>query len=175
MPFEDIAFADAVIAGVVLISAIFGMMRGLVKEVLSLIIWVSAAFLAMTFGPALAALTDLALNTRLRNVIGFVAVFVLVLVAGAFVQRFLQGLIHSTGLSGTDRTLGLAFGALRGAAVVLVALMLLRPFAAERLWWSESMLAPPLLSLEGDFRELASAVLDAFGGSDAAVTLGSPR
>lgn len=163
MPIEDIAVADAVIAAVVLISAVFGLMRGLVKEVLALVIWVGAAFLGMTLGPTLAAWVDLALSTRLRNAIGFGAVFVVVLVFGAFLQRFVHGLVRSTGLSGTDRTLGLAFGALRGVAVVLVALILLRPFAAERAWWSESVLAPPLLTLEGDLRELANAVLDAFG------------
>ena len=162
MSIEDIAIADVVIAAVVLVSAVFGMMRGFVKEVLALVIWVSAAFLGMTFGPALADLTDLTLSTRLRNAIGFGVVFVVVLVAGAFLQRFLHGLVRTTGLTGTDRTLGMAFGAVRGAAVVLVALILLRPFAAERAWWSESLLAPPLLALEDEFRELAGAVLDVF-------------
>ena len=162
-PLADIAVADAVIAAVVLVSAVFGLMRGLVKEVLALIIWVGAAMLGMTFGPALGALTDLTLSARLRNAIGFGAVFTVVLVAGALLQRVLRGLVQSTGLTGTDRTLGLAFGALRGVAVVMVALVLLRPFAAERAWWNESVLAPPLLSLEGDFLEVTNAVLDAFG------------
>jgi len=162
-PLADIAVADAVIAAVVFVSAVFGLMRGLVKEVLALIVWVGAAMLGMTFGPALGALTDLTLSARLRNAIGFGAVFTVVLVAGALLQRVLRGLVQSTGLTGTDRTLGLAFGALRGVAVVMVALVLLRPFAAERAWWNESVLAPPLLSLEGDFLEVTNAVLDAFG------------
>lgn len=165
MPIADIAVADTVIAAVVLVSALFGLMRGLVKEVAALVVWVGAAVLGMTFGPTLGALTDLTLSTRLRNAIGFGVVFVVVLVAGALLQRVLRALVQSTGLTGTDRTLGLAFGSLRGVTVVLVALILLRPFAAERVWWNESVLAPPLLALEGDFLEVTNAVLDAFGAA----------
>lgn len=162
MPIADFALADVIIAAVVVVSAVFGLLRGLVKEVLALIIWVGATVLGMTFGPTLGALADLTLSERLRNAIGFCAVFVVVLVAGALLQRVLRGLVQSTGLTGTDRTLGLAFGTLRGVAVVVVALILLRPFAAERIWWSDSVLAPPLLALEGDFLEVTNAVLDAF-------------
>lgn len=159
----DLAIADAVIAAVVLLSGLFGLLRGLVKEIVALMVWLGAAFLGMNFGPPLAAGMGLELGERLRNAIGFGTVFVAVLVAGALLQRMLRGLIQSTGLTGTDRTLGLVFGALRGVTVVVVALLMLRPVAAERVWWDESVLAPPLLALEGDLLEVVNVVRDAFG------------
>lgn len=162
---QDIAIADAVIAAAVVLSGVFGLLRGLVKEVVALIVWLGAAFLGMNFGPTLGASLGLELSARLCNAIGFGAVFVVVLVAGALLQRLLSGLIQSTGLTSTDRTLGLVFGALRGVAVVVVALLLLRPVAAERIWWDESVLAPPLLALEGDLLEVVNVVRDAFGAA----------
>ena len=165
MPTAELATTDVVIALVVLVSAAFGLLRGFVKEVVALVIWVGAALLGMAVGPTLGALLDLALSARLQNAIGFGAVFVVVLIAGALLQRALRGLVQSTGLSGTDRTLGLAFGTARGVVVVVVALILLRPFAQERAWWSESVLVPPLLALEGDLMELLNAAFDAFSGA----------
>lgn len=161
----DFAIADVVIAAVVLLSGLFGLLRGLVKEVVALLVWLGAASLGMNFGPALGAVLDVEIGERLRNAIGFGAVFVVVLVAGALLQRMLRSLIHGTGLSSTDRTLGLLFGALRGVAVVVVALLMLRPVAAERLWWDESVLAPPLLALEGDLLIVVNMVRDAFGAA----------
>ena len=166
MPIEDIAIADLAIAAVVLVSAAFGLMRGFVKEVVALVIWVGAAVLGTTFGPVVADSLGLDLSARLQSAVGFATVFVVVLVVGALVQRLLRGLVTGTGLTGTDRTLGLLFGTARGVAVVLVALILLRPFAAERAWWNASVLAPPLLALEGDLLEIRDVVVGAFGELD---------
>lgn len=165
MPPAELAIADVVIAVVVLVSAVFGLLRGFVKEVVALVIWVGAVLLGMALGAQIGALLGLALSARLQNAIGFGTVFVVVLIAGALLQRALRGLVQSTGLSGTDRTLGLVFGTARGVAVVTVTLILLRPFALERAWWNESVLVPPLLALEGDLKELVNAALDAFGGA----------
>lgn len=168
MPTAELAVADVVIGVVVLVSAVFGLLRGFVKEVVAVLIWVGAVLASMAFGPKLGALLGLTLSARLQNAIGFGAVFITVLVAGALLQRLLRGLVEGTGLSGTDRTLGLVFGTVRGVAVVTVALILLRPFAGARGWWSESVLVPPLLALEADLMELVNAVLGAFGAAPVA-------
>ena len=171
-PVADFAVADVAIAALVLISAGFGIARGLVKEVLSLAIWATALLLALAFGPAVAAMIGLNLAPRLQTSIGFVVVFVVVLIAGAIAQRLVGGLVKSTGLSGTDRLLGLIFGTARGGAVVVVGLIALRPFAEERGWWRDSQLVPLLLAYEADMREVASALLNAF--SDVAETADVP-
>ena len=148
-------------------SAALGLFRGLVREVVSLAIWAAAFFLALVFGPVLAELMQFNVGTGVKRALGFAAAFVVVLVAGAFLQKMLGAMVEATGLTGTDRTLGLAFGAVRGAIVVIVALVALRPFAEESAWWTDSAVASFLLPFEGLVMELIDAVLGLFGaGSD---------
>lgn len=161
MPIGSFAVADVVMGIVIVVSAVFGLMRGLVREVLSLVIWGAALLLGIAFADSVAAMLGLGLSAGLQTAIGFAIVFVATLVAGALAQRFLGGLVESTGLTGTDRTLGLVFGTVRGAAVVLVALILLRPFAESRVWWAESLIAPPLLTFESEVIELFDLMMDA--------------
>ena len=165
MPVGDFAVADVVIVVVIVASAVFGVLRGLVKEIVALGIWVAALLLGVVFAAPLGALIADSLGPRLQAGLGFVAVFIAVLLAGALLQRFLGRLIDSTGLTGTDRTLGLLFGAARGVIVVIVALIVLRPFAEDRPWWPESQLIPPLLAFEGDVLNVVAYITDAFGGT----------
>ena len=165
MPVGDFAVADVVIVGVIVASAVFGVLRGLVKEIVALGIWVAALLLGVVFAAPLGALIADSLGPRLQTGIGFAGVFVAVLLAGALLQRILGRLIDSTGLTGTDRTLGLLFGAARGVIVVIVALIVLRPFAEDRPWWPESQLIPPLLAFEGDVLNVVAYIADAFGGT----------
>ena len=143
-------------------SAALGLFRGLVREVVSLAIWAAACLFAMAFGPLLAELMQFDVGPGVKSALGFAAIFVAVLVAGAFLQKMLGAMVEATGLTGTDRTLGLAFGAVRGAIVVIVALIVLRPFAEERAWWSESTVAPFLLLFESHVMEFIDAVLALF-------------
>ena len=161
MPIGEFAVADVVMGIVIAVSAVLGLMRGLVREVLSLVIWAAALLLGIGFADSVAAMLGLDLSAGLQTAIGFAIVFVAVLVVGALGQRFFGGLVESTGLTGTDRTLGLVFGTVRGAAVVLVALILLRPFAESRDWWAESLIAPPLLTFENEVIELFDLMMDA--------------
>ena len=163
MPVGDFAVADVVIVVVIVVSAVWGVLRGLVKEVVALAIWGSALLLGVVFGGLVGATLADSLGPRLQVGIGFAAVFIVVLLAGAFLQRLLGRLIDSTGLTGTDRTLGLLFGTARGGAVVVVALIILRPLAEGSPWWPESQLIPLFLTLEGDVLDLAAFIADAFG------------
>ena len=161
MPIGNFAVADVVMGIVIVVSAVFGLMRGFVREILSLVIWIAALLLGIAFADTVAGMLGLDLSATLQTAIGFAIVFVAILVVGALAQRFLGGLVESTGLTGTDRTLGLVFGTVRGAAVVLVALILLRPFAESRDWWAESLIAPPLLTFENEVIELFDFMMDA--------------
>ncbi len=144
-------------------SAAFGLFRGLVREVVSLAIWAGAFFLALLLGPLLAEQMQFNVGGGVKDALGFAATFVVVLVAGAFLQKMLGAMVEATGLTGTDRTLGLAFGAVRGAILVIVTLVALRPFAEEHAWWADSTVAPVLLRFEGLVMEFVNAVLAPFG------------
>jgi membrane protein required for colicin V production len=155
---------DLALLVVIGVSALMGLIRGLLREVLSLVTWVAAFLLALSFGPALSAwfpLTEgavlpsdptggLVRSDTVSRVVGFVAVFVLTLLVGGLVQWGVRRLVESTGLTSTDRVLGLLFGTTRGVVIVIVVLIAIRPFVAETTWWRTSQLREHLLLLEDD-------------------------
>ena len=144
----NIATPDILLAIVILLSAVIGMMRGLVKEVLSLVIWGAALVASLYFGDAVGERIGADMGDALRGMLGFSVVFIAVLVAGAIAQRLVARLIETTGLSGADRLLGFLFGSARGIVVCTVALVALRPFAEDTQWWRESNVRPELMKLE---------------------------
>ena len=150
--------ADIVILTLILLSAVIGLFRGLVREVVSLAVWACAIVGATVFAaPVSGYLTAIEASQSIRVVIAFVIVFFGVLIAGGLLQWSLAKLIQSTGLGGTDRFLGFVFGAMRGGLVVIAALIVARPFAETSDWWHESLLRPELLVFEEDILRLFRA------------------
>jgi len=146
------------------VSAIIGLARGLVREVLSLAVWLAAFVLAMAFSGQLAeSLHPHIENPSARFVVSFAGIFVGVLVTGGFLQWITRRLIETSGLSGMDRTLGFLFGGLRGAILCIVSLMLLRPYAGDETWWQASVMIGALAPFE-------SVVLEAFDETAAVVS-----
>ncbi len=138
-----------------------GLTRGFVREVLSLAIWAIAVMLAVGFSEHVAKMLPARLEGEsLRFITAFAVVFVGALVIGAIVQWLLQRLIATTGLSGTDRLLGLLFGGLRGGVVCIVAVIALRPFAVEQSWWQTSRAIPVLSAFESDLLHAVSLAGD---------------
>ena len=156
---------DIVILIVVGVSAAIGLVRGLMKEVLSLASWFAAFILALYFSPVVAEyLSGQIADATIRLVAAFAGVFVVTLIVGGIVQWSLRKLVDTTGLSGTDRFLGFLFGAARGALVCIIALILVRPYAEHSDWWSTSALAPELLAFEQDVVSLLGKARDTVAG-----------
>jgi membrane protein required for colicin V production len=147
-------WVDYVIVAILALSAVIGLARGLIREVLSLIIWVVAVLVAWTFYHSVAdQLTPWLSTPSVRIGVAFVILVLVVLILGAILGQILTTLVDKTGLTGTDRLLGVVFGAARGALLValLVYLAALTPMP-EDLWWKESRLI-------GHFQTLADRVL----------------
>ena len=143
------ATADIVILGIVLLSALIGLVRGLFKEVLSLVTWVAAIVLAMLFaGDAATYLAAWVSDETIRLAAAFGGIFLGTLIAGGIVQWLIGTLVKTTGLSGTDRLLGFVFGSARGLLVCLVGLIAIRSFAETTDWWRASRLVPEILAFE---------------------------
>lgn len=137
-------WVDIVILAVIGLSVIVSLFRGFLREVLSLLIWVLAAWLAFRFAAPLAGRLEPWIDLpSARAILAFAGIFVLVLVVGGLVNYLLGKLVESTGLSGTDRMVGALFGAVRGVAIVMVAVVLagFTPFPEDP-WWKASRLLP---------------------------------
>jgi membrane protein required for colicin V production len=136
--------ADIIVLAVLALSVLIGLWRGFVAEVLSLVCWIAAFWVAWMFGDAVAAWYGQWLQHPAARVIaGYLTCFLGVLVAGALVGWLLRKLIQGSGLSGTDRVLGMLFGLVRGVllVVVIVLVMELTPLAGAA-WWQQSQLLP---------------------------------
>jgi len=89
--------------------------------------WGLAFWVALTFSEALAGLLINIFHTpSLRTIAAFGILFVITLMLGALVNYLIGQLVDKTGLTGTDRILGLAFGFARGTLLITVLLMLAR-------------------------------------------------
>lgn len=142
-------WTDYFIAGVVVVSVLIGLWRGLVAEVLALAIWIGSIWCAWAFGPTVAGYFDHSIQTpELRLAAGYGVCVVAVLIVGALIKAIFRRLVVGSGLSAPDRMLGLVFGFARG--VLLVALMVfllsLTPVTREP-WWRQSVLLPQFQSV----------------------------
>ncbi|WP_417552323.1 CvpA family protein [Marinomonas fungiae] len=140
---QSISTLDWVIIAVVAISTLISLKRGFVKEVMSLVTWVVAFIVAVRFtGPLQTLLIDQVQNDQIRYVVAFIALFIATLVIGALISFTLGSLIQATGLSSTDRVIGMLFGFVRGALVVVafVSLLSLSPAIEKSEMWKSSQL-----------------------------------
>ncbi len=150
-------WADWVIVTLIAVSALLSLKRGFVKEALSLVTWVAAFIIARLFADQLSTLLASYIDTpSARVVAAFVLLFVLVLFTGALINNLIGMLIRATGLSSTDRVLGMGFGIARGCilVVVAVALLAMTPVKQDR-WWAQSTLIPHFQMMEDWTRQVA--------------------
>jgi len=135
---------DFVIVVIILLSSGISLIRGFVKEALSLATWLAALWVALTFAYRLDAMLAGTIDSpSIRFITSFSALFLLTLVAGALLNHLASTLVKKTGLSGTDRMFGVVFGAARGIAIVAVIVMGagLTSLPKES-GWRDSMLIP---------------------------------
>ena len=140
-------WVDWAIVAIICVSALISIKRGFVKEALSLVVWIVAGVVAWLFGGAVAQhLTNFIDIPSARVIAACALLFVATLLVGGLISFLIGELIRVTGLSGTDRFLGMFFGAARGAllVVVLVGLVSLAPVQQDQ-WWQQSTLLPHFL------------------------------
>ncbi|TDR43257.1 membrane protein required for colicin V production [Tahibacter aquaticus] len=136
-------WADYCILGVLALSVLIGLWRGLISEVMALACWAAAFWLAWMFGDKVAAQFTSIEVPSVRLLLGYGLCFLTVLIAGALISFVLRKLIAGSGLSGTDRMFGMLFGLARGLLVVMLAVLMLgfTPLPRDP-WWRQSSLLP---------------------------------
>lgn len=139
---------DAAIVSVTLISCLFGVWRGLVKEVLSLLTWIAALLVARIYSEPLSGmLVNVFDSEGVRYVAAFAIIFVVIMMTGTFLNHLMAKLLSVTGLKLADRLLGGVFGIARGVIIVLVVVFIASVFVSETLLWQESVFIPHALAL----------------------------
>lgn len=136
---------DYAVAGVIMLSLLFGLWRGVVSEILALLAWVAAFMAARIWATATGDWVAAGMaEPAWRQVAGFISVFVAVLIAFALARWLLSLLLQAVGLRPLDRVFGAAFGVARGVLVVWVVVLLAGLTALpQQAWWRQAMLAPP--------------------------------
>ncbi len=135
---------DYGILGVIGLSALMSLLRGFVREALSLAGWVLALWVALTFTRELARWLPAGITVpSVRLAVAFLGLFLAALLLTALVNFLAVHLVEKTGLSGTDRTLGVLFGVARGVVIVAILVLLAGLTALPRdPWWGGSSLLP---------------------------------
>jgi len=145
-----LAIFDWIIIGIVGISMLMSVRRGFVKEALSLVTWIAAVIIARLFAGHVSILLEGQIETAsLRMGASYLLLFVGTLMVGGVVNFVMGEFVKMTGLTGTDRFLGMFFGLARGALIVLmiVAGMHYVLPVEEDDWYRQSRLVPEIVAV----------------------------
>lgn len=128
---EGFTLVDAIVAAVIVLSAILAYSRGLVRETLAIAGWIGAAVLAFLFAPAAQPLIKevpvlgefLGDSCELSIIASFAAVFALGLIVAALFTPLFSAAIQRSAIGGIDQALGFLFGVARGVLLVAVSFL----------------------------------------------------
>lgn len=142
-------WVDYTIVGTIVLSVVISLFRGLIREVMALVVWVAAFAVAFLFTDDIEGLLSTAVDVpSARLAISFGLLFLVTLIIGGLLNYLLGQLIEKTGLTGTDRFLGIFFGLARATVLLTAIVMLagLTPIPRDS-WWQKSMLLPVFESM----------------------------
>ncbi len=106
---------------VVVLSCLIGAYRGFVRSLLSVLSWVVAGWVTWKFGAVFEfLLSDFDLGPAMQTILTHLGVFFIVLFLMSVLSHILAGVMSSDALAGVDRTLGAAFGVVRGVVITLI-------------------------------------------------------
>lgn len=146
------AAVDWILLAVLVFSLALGAWRGLVYEVLSVLGWVVAFFVAQWFAPEVAARLPIqSASNPVRYAAAFVLIFIAAVFAAGLLAFLLKKLVEAIGLRPVDRVMGAGFGLLRGLILLLAATVVIDMTGLKTTeWWRESTGAGMLTAtLEG--------------------------
>lgn len=135
---------DYIVLFILVSSVVISTMRGLVKEILSLLGWIAAFIVANAFGAKLAPMLPSVIpGEALRLIVAFIALFLGVRVLMGLLALAIGALIEASGLSLADRGLGGLFGLGRGIVIVLAGVILCGMTSIpQQAFWKDALLSP---------------------------------
>lgn len=137
---------DYVLLAIVAMSALVGLWRGLISEVVALLAWIVALGAAWLYATDVAVIFEGRIEEPAwRQVAGFALIFIGVLLLAAVLRFLLRELLRMAGMGPVDRMFGTFFGIARGLAIAFVLVLVGGMLGmAKEPWWADSLLAPPL-------------------------------
>ena len=135
---------DYLVLFVLICSVVISTMRGLVKEILSLLGWVVGFFVANAYCDALAVLLpDVIPGKSGRLIVAFLALFIGVKLLMLLLALAVDAIVRASGLAVADRGLGGLFGLARGIVIVLAVVLICGTTAIpEQAFWKQALLSP---------------------------------
>ena len=118
--------ADWFIIIVLTASGLISLARGFTKEFLSLFLWLIAFIAAVSLEYlATPKINEYIGNEEISKIVSYIVVFVICIILGGFLIKFIVKIIKWSGASGFDKFLGVLFGLSRGLIVLFVIFLLL--------------------------------------------------
>lgn len=135
---------DYLVVFVLVCSVVISTMRGLVKEILSLLSWVVSFVVANAYGEELAKLLPgVVPGSTTRLIVAFIALFIGVRLLMMLLTMAIDAVIKASGLTLADRGLGGLFGLGRGVVIVLAAVLLCGMTAIpQQPFWKDALFSP---------------------------------
>jgi len=140
---------DFVLLAILAISVVLGLLRGLLKEVLSLVAYASAFLAAIWWGPTVSEWSSQWITQPFVSMaLAYLGVFIAVLLSIGFINMVLSALLSKTGLTPADHGLGALFGLVRGILFVLI-LVILAGYTPlpEEPWWKNAMFSKQVVGV----------------------------
>lgn len=143
---------DYLVLFIFITSIIVSMMRGLLKEILSLAGWVVAFLVAIAYGEQFAELIPFE-EPSFRLITAFISLFIGTRLLMGLLTMAIDSIVNASGLKMMDRGLGIVFGITRGGIIVL-ALMLIGGMTnlPQQPFWQHALSRPMM-------EEVASSVV----------------
>lgn len=158
----DISWVDIAVAGVVIVSTVIAVLRGFVREVLSILAWAAAAAVAIWFGPEASAFLRGHISTPfVAPLIAYAGIFFAVLIPLGIASHYVAQIVRRSPVGIADRCLGVPFGIVRGlvlVGLVYLAISLIVPFRAQPAWLTQARLLPMVRATS----DIISSVLPRF-------------
>ena len=143
-----ITMLDAILVGIMLISALLAMVRGFSREVLSVVSWLAAAAAAFFFyQPLTPYVQEYVTSEKIAMVAAALGIFVITLIIVSFITLRIADFIIDSRIGALDRALGFVFGAARGLLLVVVAMLFfnwLSPAETQPTWITNAKSKPYL-------------------------------
>lgn len=135
---------DYLVLFVLICSVVISTLRGLVKEILSLLGWIVSFVVANAYGESLARLLPDAIpGAATRLIVAFIVLFLGVRLLMGLLTMAIDAVVKASGLTVMDRGLGGLFGLGRGLLIVLTAVLLCGMTAIpQQAFWKNALLSP---------------------------------